>query len=277
MDLIIQAFLRFGSYFMITYFVYSLFGRNRRISFIIYAVLFISTLISLVQVFEYGLTAILYVTLLELLPLLLALYAFLSITGGISVNIRLKSKKLKSISSDIQTKYLLKLIFIGLIISSLLFGLGSYYFLEDFMKWVIISLSVVILIASIYLFFNQNQIENEYVLLIVGRDSKKFYTYQIPPKKTKILVKDFYQNETYIVDPIGKITWIMANKKIEIHYLYWIATNDQIDMTAEKALTPVKPEFIDYIEKFEKYHYRLMTLSIDDKSRIELKSQRLIK
>lgn len=278
MDLFIEAFMRFGSYFMITYFAYSIFGRKTKIALIIYAVLFISILSSLLRYVRGGAPSniIMIVFMVELFPLLVAFFLFTRISG-LRINKRIIKTKQKTISSDIQPKYALQMTYIGLTLFALIFGVGSYFLVDNWMKWVIISASFITLIFSIYMLIKLIKISTEYVCLIIGRDQKSFYTYQIQKQIQKVTIKDFFSNENYIVDPIGVIHIKEVNKTENIYYLYWVATNDKIDMSGEKVLTPFKPVFIDYIDQFEKYHYRVMKLSIDDKSRISIDTHKKIK
>lgn len=266
MDLFISAFMTFGSYLMISYFVYSLFGRNRKIPIAILSLLLFSSLLRLFNAIRDGfqLNVLMIIFMVYVFPVIAAFYVFLSISGGISFLRIKRSKKLKSISSDIQTSYFLTTIYSLLWIGSLLFGIGAYLFIEGYLKWVILSFASIIFIVSMVLLLRIRKVKIERVILIIGRDQRTFYEYVVPKRQMKVLVTDFFTNDNYIVDPIGDIRIENGIELIEKHYLYWIATNDKIDMTKETHLKNVKPVYENIISQFEKYHYRQMQITITE-------------
>jgi len=278
MDLFFSAFMTFGSYLLISYFIYNILGRNRKIPIAVLCLLLFSSLLRLVNVYRqnYEFNVVAIVFMVYVLPVLVAFYVFLMITGGISFLKFKRTRKLKSISSDIQTKYFLVTIYFTLLTGSLLFGLGAYFFIEDYLKWVILAFSLLIFILSIYLLVKIKKIKSERVILIIGKDTKTFYQYIIPNRKYKVLVTDFYTNENYIVDPIGEVKLTLKDKMIDKHYLYWIATNDKVNMKDEKNVKPYTPVYHEIIDQFEKYHYRQMNLSIEQ-GKVVITHEKLIK
>ncbi|MDX9692368.1 MAG: hypothetical protein RBT45_07915, partial [Acholeplasmataceae bacterium] len=62
-----------------------------------------------------------------------------------------------------------------------------------------------------------------------------------------------------------------------LYYIYWLATNDKIDMFSEKALRETNPSFVKIFDSFEKYHYRLISIHEDSKGHITIKSNKKIK
>ncbi|TNF08719.1 MAG: hypothetical protein EP317_02540 [Bacillota bacterium] len=279
MDLFIQAFISFGSYLMLTYFIYSILNRNKTIPMVIFVFLLISETVQLIRWINLGanITIIIFGIMRYLLPVVLAFVIFIRLTGGLNVPKLQTTKKLKGIQTDVQTSYQTTLLSTLLGVFGIVFGFLGYLFVEDWSKYLIMGFSVIILIVGIYFFMKQSLIQTEQVILIIGRDDKRYYTYDVPKKKLSVKINDFFKNDQYIVDPIGKIISFDDNKKTHIYYVYWVATNDKIDMLKEKELRESHLSFTQIFDSFEKYHYRIITIVEDSKGRIEIKSNKKIK
>jgi hypothetical protein len=279
MDLFIQAFISFGSYLMLTYFIYSILNRNKTIPMVIFVFLLISETVQLIRWINLGanFTIILFGIMRYLLPVLLAFLIFIRLTGGLNLPRRHAHQKLKGINSDVQTSYQTTLLATFLGAFGIFFGFLSYFLVEDWSKYLIMGISGIIIIIGIYFFIKQSFIQTEQVIMIIGRDDKKYYTYDVPKKRFSIKVGEFFKNEHYIVDPIGKIISSDDNKKTHIYYVYWVATNDKIDMSDEKELRETHIPFKDVFDTFEKYHYRVITIHEDSKGHIDIKSNKKIK
>lgn len=214
---------------------------------------------------------------LRLLPILVAYFFFMRLTGGFRKVRLFKPKKLKSMSTDIQTKH--RTHTIGLIIlgGSLGIGVISYLYVEDITKFIMVGASLLSFGFGIWMLLQNKNIIEEKVILIVGRDVKRWYAYEIPKHKQKISIQDFYQNETYIVDAIGEIILIDDSKKISKHYLYWIATNDKVDMTNENLNELRSVIYADELNRFEKYHYKKLIFEVSKTGRLVFVREKQIK
>lgn len=279
MDLFIQAFISFGSYLLLTYFIYSILNRNRTIPLFIFGLILVSQIIELIRWIQLGASGIvvLFRVMSFLLPVLLALFVFMRLTGGfIKLSIQ-RGRPIKGIKTDIQTVYQTEIISLILSAIGILFGLLGYFVMNGWMRWMILVFGVFAFIAGIFLFIKQRQIMSEKVLLLVGKLEKKYYVYDIPKKHWTVKTKAFFKNDNYIVDPIGLIHYKDQMKKVSIYYVYWIATQEKIDMTLESQLTPTSLFFETYLDHFEKYHYRILHLKETQKGLIELSMIKQIK
>jgi hypothetical protein len=279
MDLFIQAFLSFGGYLMLTYFIYNILNHNRTIPLFIFGILFItqfSQLISLIRV-QAPLTIIIYAMMSYLAPVIVAFLVFLRLTGGFGLPKYRRERKLKSISTDVETIYQHRILSSILGSSGVIFGSLAYFFIPGWTKWLIVVIGVVVAILGTYLLLKELSVQHESVLLIVGRQEKRYYEFIIPSKKMRVSIPEFFTNDNYIVDPIGKIIVSNESKKMGIYHVYWIATQDAIDMKNEHQLTQIEIPFETYMDQFEKYHYRIIHLHQKQSDQITLVSIKQIK
>ncbi|PKK96595.1 MAG: hypothetical protein CVV58_05570 [Tenericutes bacterium HGW-Tenericutes-3] len=280
MNYIIPFISSFASYLIISYFIYSILGRKRTISFVILTFILLSRLYDFVGYFGNGIETKILILIFtaNVMPVLLAFYAFMVVTGGMPFfNFKMKRKTLKGISSDIQTKYLSTLISYMLILGSLIFGILVYFYIEGYMKYVLISILSLSLIFGIYIIITNLKITSEQVILIIGRNKEKIYKYDIPKKKSRITINDFFDNPNYIVDPIGIANLKLDDNKLEKHYLYWIATGDQVDMKSSQLIELSNLSYKDYLDSYEKYHYRSLLFEVGRMGKAELVKNKKIK
>ena len=275
MDLFIDFVLSFAGFFILSHFLYSITGRRRKIPVIVFTVLLISSLANFFNVLSYGGSAselILYF-LITVAPILLAFYTFMVFTGGVSFfKLNFGRRTLKGISSDIQTKRMLDITSYIMISVSVVLGVVA-----GFYQLIFVPLFVIILAVGIYFLYTNHQIISESVILFIGRNKEKIYEFPISKDKNKVYIKDFFENDMYIVDPIGIAIQINPEKKIEKHYLYWIATGDSISVK-DMPLKPVsKLSYQDFIDKYEKYHYRQLFFTVGRLGNAELIKEKVIK
>jgi len=218
MNYFIQFVLSFASYLIIAYFIYSILGRKRTISIVILTVVLLSSVFEFLDVLRIGAEtkALILFFMIRVLPVLFAFYVFMVITGGIPFfKVKFKRKTIKGISNDIQTKHFSTLISLYALIGSLVFGLLVYFYVDGYMKYIIIGILGIAFIFSIYVLFGNQKIIKEQVILIVGKNREHLYKYAIPKSQNKVLVSDFFTNDNYIVDPIGVAIIKREDKKIE--------------------------------------------------------------
>ncbi|PKK89353.1 MAG: hypothetical protein CVV62_01415 [Tenericutes bacterium HGW-Tenericutes-7] len=145
------------------------------------------------------------------------------------------------------------------------------------MKYVLISILSLSLIFGIYIIITNLKITSEQVILIIGRNKEKIYKYDIPKKKSRITISDFFDNPNYIVDPIGIANLKLDDNKLEKHYLYWIATGDQVDMKSSQLIELSNLSYEDYLDSYEKYHYRSLLFEVGRMGKAELVKNKKIK
>lgn len=279
MDLFIQAFISFGSYLLLTYFIYSILNRNRTIPLFIFGLILISQVIELIRWIQLGAsgTILLFGIMSYLLPVLLALCVFMRLTGGFFKLPIARKRQVKGIKTDIQTVYQTEIISLALSIIGIFLGLLGYFLMIGWMRWMILIIGVFAFFAGIVLAIKRHHIVSEKVLLIIGKQEKTYYVYDIPKRKWTVSTKEFFKNDNYIVDPIGLIYFTDQMKKVSIYYIYWIATQESIDMTLETELSKTTIFFETFMDRFEKYHYKILHLKENQKGFIEISAIKQIK
>ncbi len=280
MDFFIQFVISFASYVIIAYFIYNILGRKRTVPMIILSVILISTLVDFLGILGTGAETkqIILYFMMRVFPVLFAFYTFMVLTGGLPfIKMRRRNKPIKGITSDIQTKRLSTMISLFSLFGSLIFGVLIFFFIDGYLKYIIMSILVLALIFSIYVLFSNKKIINEQVILMIGRNREKIYAYQIPSDKQRVVITDFFDNDNYIVDPIGIAILKDENKKVKKDYLYWIATSDQIDISDEKLIKLSSLSYLDHLPLFEKYHYRTVVFNLNQNDEAILIKNKKIK
>lgn len=275
----IGAFLSAVSYFLTTYFLYRIFGGRRLIPLFVFGFLFMNGLLSVLTAFQSGngLSAVLFVFMTQLFPVLIAGFFFFSVTGIRPIfRIRL-SKKIKELPMDIQTKKQTLYVIYSLMVVAVLIGILGFIFSSGITMILSFALSGILLILDIVIFFQVKHIESESVILLVGKDKERIYEYQILSNQTKVLVSDFYQNPMFIVDKIGEVLLKNDQKSVEKHHLYWIATSSKIDMSQEKVKQLTDLPYRQYLDRFEKYHFKRVQFSIGKTGRVEFINEMILK
>jgi len=280
MSFIYEFIINSASYLITAYFVYSILGRKRTISIIGLTILLLVELFNLIDAIIYGMETkyLIMNSIAYILPILIAFYAFMRLTGGFpSTRFKFIGKKVKAISSDIQTKYTSTFWAYISIVGSLIFGTLAFFFIEEFTKFIIIPSLFLAFLFGVYVVITNSKVSSEKIILLTGKNKEKIYQYIIPKNKKKIIISDFYNNPNYIVDPIGIVILLLDDKKIEKHYLYWIATGDKIEV--DYALVSEIPNLVyrDSLNVFEKYHYRSLTFQLSKMGKAELIKNKLIR
>ncbi|MBE0700728.1 MAG: hypothetical protein IH571_03480, partial [Acholeplasmataceae bacterium] len=69
----------------------------------------------------------------------------------------------------------------------------------------------------------------------------------------------------------------LGNQTIEKHYLYWIATSENINMEKEQ-LNPIENiPYGDYLKEFQKYHYQIAYFEVDGLGKCNLTKKKIVK
>jgi len=277
MDLFFNFVLQAVSYFITTYFVYSIFGRKKKIAYILLGIIFMSTLYPFLQ---YGSTletrALILLVVYEVGPVVFAFLIFTSITGGLP-GIKFKKRQFtKKSPYKPQPKYA-NLLTSYLVMGTSLIALASAYFiLEDVTMYLIMGLSAISFVLGILLFIKTNKIVQERVILCVGKQKEYLYTYDLPKNGRTIDVKDFFDDDRYIIDFIGEVILTNTEQKIEKDFLYWLATSERV--TVQKPLYPIsKLSYQSDLELFEKYHVKRISYQMLKTGSLEKTSEKIMK
>lgn len=280
MPYIYEFIINSASYFIMAYFVYSIIGRKRTISIIGLSILLLTEVYYLVESIIYGMEVkyLILNSIAYILPIIIAFYAFMRLTGGFpATRFKFIGKKVKAISNDIQTKYTSTLWAYISIVGSLIFGILAYFYIEEFTKYIIIPSLFLAFAFGIYVVITNSKISSEKIILIIGKNKERIYQYIIPKNKKKVVTTDFYNNPDYIVDPVGLVILIQDDKKIEKHYIYWIATGDKIDVDKALVAQITNLSYKESLDIFEKYHYRSLTFQMSRMGKAELIKNKMIR
>lgn len=277
MDLFFDFVLKAVSFFITTYFVYSIFGRNKKIGYILLAIMFISALLPYLQNgSSMELKVLVLLLVYDVGPILFAALVFASISGGLPVLKLKKRRTIKGVSSKIQTKKMNVFTSYIVIGSSLAAGATTYFIFEGITMYLIITLSVISFVLGIVLYIKTLRIKQERVILFVGKNKELMYTYEIPTAAKSIEITDFFTDDRYIIDRIGEVTITNTENKDEKDYLYWLATQERV--TIEKPLYPVQRiAYQDDIHQFEKYHIKALWYKELKSGKLEKVKEKIIK
>ena len=277
MDLFIDFVFSSVSTFILAYFLYMIFGRRRKISIIILSLMFIFDIVNVLQAFMIGfeISIVLLLFLSSAGSTIFAFFLFMTFTGGFKIT-SVRRRKLKSLSTDIQTKRLTEVSSALVIIISIIMALLSYFILEE-PNYLILAVSVISLGLGVYILITVKKIKIEKVILLVGRNKERIYSYDIPKNALKVEIKDFYKNDLYIVDAIGEATLYLEDQKYEKHYLYWIGTGDQVDMKDEVVVEIRGLSYKEHLEHFEKYHYKKVVFQENRNGSADIIKEKIVK
>ncbi|RJX26817.1 MAG: hypothetical protein C4537_01755 [Acholeplasma sp.] len=266
------------SYFILTYFVYSIFGYKKKIAYGLLGIIFLSTVYQFIRLIPLtdNTSLLILVGVIEIGPVFFAYLIFSSLTGGIPL-IKIKRKtRLKNLStavitkrSKVQTSYM---VFAG----GLIVGLLGYFLIADVMRYVVVILSAAFIVLGIILWIEQSKIIFERIVLFIGREKEHIYIFEVN-KALSIDIPDFFKNENYIVDRIGEAIILNDQKQKSIDYLYWVATSDKIDV---KDMPLIKIENLPYQEdlnRYEKYHIKRIWFQENRMGHAEYSKEKIIK
>lgn len=273
LNMIFNAF----SFFIILYVLYILF-RRKWLQIVASIMIVSSQLIVLLQFILFNLITfqnILIVVEIMGAPLL-AVFAFFYYIGDLRLS-KEKRRKLKSFKDDIKTKRQFFYYSIISIISSIAVFIYAYFNSTMITMYLLFGVSSIMLISGIILLLHEQSIVSETVILLIGKEKNRIYHYEIPKQKLIVKTSDFFNNDLYIVDKIGEVEIKLENKKSERHYLYWVATNDQINMKDQNVDILKNLSYQELLEQFEKYHYRSMVIQISKMGKIEIIKNKILK
>lgn len=259
----LSIILSFFSYTIFAYVGFSIFGRRKIVAYIILSVLFAQGLYNFLPyiIYQASLQLILIVFAFELLPVIAAFITFkyLTRTPGVKKYKRPKGEKQSKLNPTIYPTQYIKLISKILLIVSSVIGLSFIvlYVLNvidiSLINTIIISVVVIMTwLYSLYTIFFQLSLKKEKILIYVGKQKEKCFSYDLSQNKKPIGIKDIYHNDAYIIDQIGDLSIYQGHKLIEKYYIYWIATSTLFDIE-EKGFYPANHRYQSYLEDVNKY------------------------
>ncbi|MFA5560999.1 MAG: hypothetical protein WC964_04410 [Acholeplasmataceae bacterium] len=277
MDYFLTFFSFIASTFFIANILYIVLQRKKTLPYLflgLYHVFAIFELINFIASGAGGLAVLVYV-LIRIVPVTLGSVLFIYYTGG-SLGIPIKkfrSKKLKNtIKYDVIPLRFERLMLLVGMISSLLIASLSFIFINTLVtKYIIIIVSLIGLIAAFVFYLKNKHIQIEKVIIFVGRDKEQIYSYQIPSNLLNIPLKSFYERTDYIIDPIG-----IAYYQDEKHYLYWIGTSRELDLSNEVLTKIPNVPYASHLDVFKKFSYRTVWFEAKDEI-VSIKMNKRIK
>jgi hypothetical protein len=258
MDLIMNFISSLISAFFIAYIIYIVFNRRTKPPLYFLGFMSLMTALDWFINFRGAPTSLIIIAfLLRVAPYIFAFVIFMFITGLLPRTQKVrKQRPLKSISENINTVYIDRLIVFAASFGALISILFAYFFMDEGLtKYLVMTIGVVGLIMSILFYLKVSKVKKEYVVLLVGKNKEKKYIYEIPEKTTKLIFKSLYNNPMYLVDPIGVAIVYDETKRFEKHYLYWIATSDQIDMSSSNFKPARYLDYDHFLDDYPKYQY----------------------
>ena len=265
MQFISAFFSSFLSYFIIGHLVYIISGRNKKVALFIFGAFFIFGLVDWAPFLFAGapIDFLIFYFLARVAPSIMAFLVFGRFTGGFGLTSPTKKMKrllpqkphdvFSTLKNDRKNAWLL-------LLGSLLV-LSSFAWIEPgFLLYILLLSGLIGMILSSYLLINLAKIKTEKIILLIGKDKSYVYWCDINPSDYKLHIKYYFKNENYIVDPIGLVFIKYHQGQLEKHHLYWIATNDQVQMENEMFKELKRFEYRDQLELFKKYEYRQMSL-----------------
>ncbi len=266
------------SYFILTYFVYSIFGYKKKIAYGLLGIIFLSTIYQFVSMIPYieNTSLIILIGVIDIGPVFFAYLIFSSLTGGLPM-LKVKRKtKLKNLSTAVITKRSKLQTALMVITGGVVMGLLGYFFINDIMRYVVVILSGLFVILGVVLWIRETKVVSERIVLFIGREKEHRYVYEIN-KALTIDIKDFFTNENYIVDRIGEAIMVNDQNKQSIDYLYWVATSDKVDV---KDMPLTKIEHLPYegeLYRYEKYHIKRLWFQENRMGNAEFIKEKIIK
>ncbi|QWB95367.1 hypothetical protein KHQ89_05235 [Mycoplasmatota bacterium] len=248
---------------------FRIFGQKRAAGFIVLGVLMGRGLYYLLPYVFYAapILLILYVFIIEVLPVIAATYTFLYLTRSFSTRRhKVKKRKVEKRYSTIFPKnYLKRLTLYGFIISFgfLVTVLILYIFdIYEFQLLYFIMLVLMFGISSLYMMywlFQHMFFDKERIIIYIGKDKSVCYAYDVKSMKKPFLIQDVFKNDMYIIDELGLITIYDGFKVVEKNYIYWIATSQIFEINDKGYVKSnnLYKSWIDDIPKYKKIDLKL--------------------
>jgi hypothetical protein len=261
--------LNFFSYTIFSYIAFRIFGQKRAAGFVVLGVLMARGLYYLFPYIYLGASflVILYVFIIEVLPVMAATYTFLYLTRSFSKKrYKVKKRKVEKRYTTIFPKaYLKTLTIYGFVIS---FGflmailILSIFDIYEFKLFYFIMLISIFGFSSLYMMFwlfQNTFFDKERIIIYIGKDKSVCYTYDVKSFKKPFLIHEVFKNDMYIIDELGMITIYDGFKVVEKNYVYWIATSQIFEINEKGYIksNQLYKSWIDDIPKYKKIDLKL--------------------
>lgn len=269
----LSIILSFFSYTIFAYVGFSIFGRRKMVAYIILSVLFAQGLYNFLPyiIYQASLQLILIVFAFELLPVISAFIAFkyLTRTPSIKKYKRPKGEKQAKLNPIIYPSEYIKVMSLALFsVSSLIGIIFVTLYVLDIINIsilnvvIIITIIVISVLYSLYMIFFQLSLREEKIMIFIGKQKEKCFSYDLDQLNKPFSIKDIYQNESFIIDQIGDLSIYQGFKLKEKHYIFWIATSTLFDIE-KRGFYPSNRKYQSYLENVSKYQVIHMKLYED--------------
>lgn len=163
-----------------------------------------------------------------------------------------KPKKLKGMNTQFRTKYADQIFFIILSTVTWFFAI-LLYFIVNYDNVLIVA----ILIANIISFLIIFKVKDEKVFLLVGKNDKQLYEYDIPKKVFKYSPVEFFKSDDYIIDYVA----VMYENRIITHIYMLPVDQLQSSLFSNATNIDIPYEFLTELKK-----YQFVSISFKEKT-----------
>jgi len=270
MDLILNFISRLISGFFIAHILWIIFSRRPRIPVVVLLILIATELFDVVARVIGGasFTAILLTFALQVLPYVFSLLLFMRVTGQQFFRLRVRRRRPKSVSSDIITVRKDRITALLGLAVSVVVGVPSVFVLEGWIRFALPVVMLAVFVLSAVVWFRAKPVKSEAVLLVIGKDNDRLYTHPIDPSRFTLKVTDFFYNRDFIVDPVGTAVLRYPDKTVRREHVYRIQTSAVVDMKDAPLKETGHVVYRDELDRFEKYHYRIITFDVSKTGRV---------
>lgn len=277
MDVLLPILISTMGYFFFAYFIFIISGRKNKLA---QGILYFLAILSFYETVVRRLVSLSFAeivvgVLVSVLPPILAVILLISITNGFSFKaLKFRKNKLKGIKEIKDTVYYqMKFVYLSIFIPIILL-IVAFYFLESLLLYAFLVLSISVIIYGLISYRKLHQINQEYLVLLIGKHKENIFIQKVKPKTNHIDIKSYFDNENYLIDHLGVIE-LLKDKVITKHHLYWIGTSDKIHFNNQNWEKIDTLDYQDDLMSFEKYHYIQSVYQIKDDQVIKIKSRRL--
>lgn len=163
-----------------------------------------------------------------------------------------KPKRLKGMNTQFRTKYADQIFFIILSTFTWIIAI-SLYFIVNYDNVLIVA----ILIANIISFLIIFKVKEEKVFLLVGKNDKQLYEYDIPKKVFKYSPAEFFKSDDYIIDYVA----VMYENRIITHIYMLPVDQLQSSLFSNASKIDIPYEFLTDLKK-----YQFISISFKEKT-----------
>ncbi|MDD3067858.1 MAG: hypothetical protein PHW37_03670 [Acholeplasmataceae bacterium] len=277
MDVLLPILISTMGYFFFAYFIFIISGRKSKLAQgILYFLALLSVFENVIRrLVSLSFEEIVLGVLISALPPILAVICLLILTNGFSLRtLKFKKNKLKGIKEIKDTVYYqMKFVYLSIFVPIILSIIALYY-LESLLLYAFLVLSFSVIIYGIISFLKLRLINDECLVLLIGKNKENIFIQKVKPKTNHIDIKSYFDNENYLIDHLGVIE-LKKDKKTIKHHLYWIGTSEKVIFNDQDWEKIAALDYQDDLMSFEKYHYIQSVYQITDNQVTKIKSKRI--